>query len=227
MSPGSINSCGCFVLYCPVLSVVSSSWDSSDRFLLCNFSFRDVPLKVAFVYAPNYDPERDIFFSNVASRVVPSVPIVLIGDFNTVFDRFIDRTGSVIGDVSSEISIALGRLFSDVCCTDIWRYPHPSRSSSGFTWTKEDGSLSSRIDLIGCIYIWIAFVSACDILPCSFSQHCAVVLSVSVPTVFRPRPGLWKFIVSVFEKQGYLHLIRDFWSTWRRRKHIFPSLARW
>ena len=44
--------------------------------------------------------------------MVPSVPIVLIGDFNTVFDRFIDRTGSVIGDVSSEISINLGRLFS-------------------------------------------------------------------------------------------------------------------
>ena len=63
VSPGSINSCGCFVLYCPVLSVVSSSWDSSDRFLLCNFSFRDVPLKVAFVYAPNYDPERDIFLA--------------------------------------------------------------------------------------------------------------------------------------------------------------------
>ena len=59
---GHFNSCGCFVLYCPVLSVVSSSWDSSDRFLLRNFSFRDVPLKVAFVYAPNYNPERDIFF---------------------------------------------------------------------------------------------------------------------------------------------------------------------
>ena len=53
------------------------------------------------------------------------------------------------------------------------------------------------------------------------------MLSVSVPIVFRPRHGLWKFIVSVFEKQGYFHLIRDFWSTWRRRKHVFPSLARW
>ena len=53
------------------------------------------------------------------------------------------------------------------------------------------------------------------------------MLSVSVPTAFRPRPGLWKSIVSVFEKQAYFHLIRDFWSTWRRRKHLFPSLAKW
>ena len=153
VSPGSINSCGGIVLYRPVLSLVSSSSDSNGRFLLCNFSFHDVPFRVACVYAPNYVPERDNFFSDVASRVDPSVPTVIVGDFNTVFDRAIDRMGSVVGDVSRESSVSLGRLFSDVCCIDIWRYLHPS--SSGFTWTKADGSLSSRIDLIGCPYIWV------------------------------------------------------------------------
>ena len=225
VSPGSINSCGCIVLYRPVLSLVSSSSDSNGRFLLCNFSFHDVPFRVACVYAPNYVPERDNFFSDVASRVDPSVPTVIVGDFNTVFDRAIDRMGSVVGDVSRESSVALGRLFSDVCCIDIWRYLHPS--SSGFTWTKADGSLSSRIDLIGCPYIWVASVSACDILPCPFSDHCAVVLSVSVPSVVPPGPGLWKINVSVLEQEEYFQLIRDFWSTWRRRKHLFPSLVKW
>ena len=42
VSPGSINSCVCIVLYRPVLSLVSSLSDSNGRFLLCNFSFRDV-----------------------------------------------------------------------------------------------------------------------------------------------------------------------------------------
>ena len=112
VSPGSINSCECFVLYCPVLSVVSSSWDSSDRFLLCNYLLSWCPVKGCFCLRSELWSWAGYFFSDVASRVVPSVPIVLIGDFNTVFDRFIDRTGSVIGDVSSEISINLGRLFS-------------------------------------------------------------------------------------------------------------------
>ena len=62
VSPESINSCGCIVLNRPVLSLVSSSSDSDGRFLLCNFSFRDVPFRVACVYAPNYVPERDDFF---------------------------------------------------------------------------------------------------------------------------------------------------------------------
>ena len=56
VSPGTINSCGFIVLYRPVLSLVSSSSDSSGRFLLCNFSFRDVPARVACVYAPNFNP---------------------------------------------------------------------------------------------------------------------------------------------------------------------------
>ena len=98
--------------------------------------------------------------------------------------------GSVVGDVSRESSVALGHLFSDVYCIDIWRYLHAS--SSGFTWTKADGSLSSRIDLIGYPYIWVASVSACDILPCPFCDHCAVVLFVSVPSVVPLGPGLWK-----------------------------------
>ena len=102
VSPGSINSCGCIVLYRPVLSQVSSSSDSNGRFLLCNYSFRDVPFRVACVYAPNYVPERDDFFSDVASRVDPSVPTVIVRDFNTVFDRAIDRMGSVVGDISRE-----------------------------------------------------------------------------------------------------------------------------
>ena len=163
------------MLYRPVLSLVSSSSHSDGRFLLCNFSFHDVPFRVACIYAPNYVPERDDFFSDIASPV----PTVIVGDFHTVFDRASYRMGSVVGDVSRESSIALGRLFSDVCCIDIWRYLHPS--SSGFTWTKADGSLSSHIDLIDCPYIWVASVSACDILPCPFSDHCVVVFSVSVP----------------------------------------------
>ena len=213
------------MLYRIVLSLVSSSSDSIGRFLLCNFFFRDVQSSVACVYAPNYNPEQDNSLSDVASRVDPSVPTFLVGDFKAVFDRAIDRMGSVVGDVSRESSIALGRLFSNVCCIDIRSYLHPS--SSGFTWTKAGGSLSSRIDLIASPYIWVASVSACDILPCPFSDHSAVVLSVSVPSVVPPGPGLWKLNVSGLEEEEYFHLIRDFWSTWRRRRHLFPFLARW
>ena len=72
------------------MSLVSSSWDSSGRLLLRNSSFHDVPFKVPCTYALNYNPERNSFFSDVASRMDPSVPILLVGDLNTVFDRAIE-----------------------------------------------------------------------------------------------------------------------------------------
>ena len=37
VSPGSINSCGCIVLYRPFFLLVFSSSDSSGRFLLYNY----------------------------------------------------------------------------------------------------------------------------------------------------------------------------------------------
>ena len=224
-SSGSSRSCGCIVLFRPMLSLVKSSSDNCGRFLLCEFSLRGVTFRVACVYAPNRNPDRDTFLDDVSSRLDPSIPTVLVGDFNTVFDRATDRIGSVIGDTSRESSVALERLFNDACCIDIWRYLHPS--SSAFTWTKSDGSISSRIDLIGCPYVWVASVSACNILPCPFSDHCAVSVTLTVPDVIPPGPGLWKLNTSVLEEEEYCRLINDFWTDWKHCKLSFPSLSKW
>ena len=95
-----------------------------------------------------------------------------------------DRGVSVVVDTSRKSSAALARLFKEVCCEDIWRYLYPS--SSGFTWSRADDSFSSRIDLTGCPFTWVPSVSACDTVPCPFSDHCSLVFSVSIPNVIPP-----------------------------------------
>ena len=179
----------------------------------------DLPL------APNRNPARDLFFDEVIPFVDPAIPTVLCGDFNTVFDRSMDRRGSDASDVSRESTAALVHLFDSCCVIDTWRYLHPS--SSCYTWLSPDGSVSSRIDYIGCPYVWVSSVSSCDIVPCPFSDHCAVSLSVSVPDVVPPGPGLWKLNTSVLEEEGYVHLISNFWNGWRCQCHLFPSLVKW
>ena len=210
------------VLFCFALCYPS---DSLGRFLLCEFSLRGVVFRVAWIYAPNNNPDRDAYLDEVSSHLDPSVPTLLAGDFNTVFDCAGDCLGSVVGDTSRESVVALGRLFDDSCCIDIWRYLHPS--SSAFTWTKLDGSISSRIDLIGCPYVWVASVSACDIFPCPFSDHCAVSCSLTVPDAIPPGPGLWNVNTSVLEEDEYCRLITDFWTDWRDCKLCFSSLSKW
>ena len=197
VSPGSIHSCGCIVLFRPSLSLIRSWSDDRGRFLQCEFSYRGKVFRVACVYAPNRNPEREEFYDDVCERVDPSVPTVLCGDFNAVFDRLLDRVGSDPADTARESSVALAHLFSSCCVTDIWRYLHPSTNS--FTWSRWNGLVASRIDLFGCPYAWISSVRCCDILPFPFLDHCALFFSVSVPDAISPGPGLWKLNSSVLD----------------------------
>ena len=70
-------------------------------------------------------------------------------------------------------------------------------------------------------------MSSCDIVSFPFSDHCAVLLSVSVPDVIPPGPGMWKFNVSVLEDPDYVQSVTDFWNSWRRRQNSFESLSKW
>ena len=202
VSLGSNHLCGCIVLFRPSLSLIRSWSDDHGRFLQCEFSYRGKVFRVACVYAPNRNPEREEFYDDVCVRVDPSVPTVLCGDFNAVFHRLVDRVGSDPADTVRESLVALAHLFSSCCVTDIWRYLHPSTNS--FTWSRWNGLVASHIDLIGCPYAWILSVGCCDILPFPFSDHYALFFSVSVPDAISPGPGLWKLNSAVLDEPEFV-----------------------
>ena len=217
-SPGSIHSCGTVLLYRPTFNLLKVTRDSVGRLVLCEFSFHDRTFRVCSIYAPNRNPDRDDFFD-------PSVPTILCGDFNAVFDRSIDRRGSCPFTAGRDSSNTLSSLFRDCCVLDIWRALHSSQR--GFTWDKPDGSLSSRIDLFGCPYSWASSVSSCEIHPCPLSDHSALVLRASLPDVIPPGPSRWHLNVSFLNNFSFVTLISDFWSDWRLRKNSFDSLQNW
>ena len=61
---------------------------------MAEFSRRDSAFRTASVYAPTRNPKRDKFFTSCVDFADPSVPTILCGDFNVVFDRAKDRRGS-------------------------------------------------------------------------------------------------------------------------------------
>ena len=93
VSPGSQKSCGCVILFHPSLLLVDFSSDDAGRFVSGEFCLQDKSFRVISLYAPNHNPARDQFLEQISSCVDPSVPTVLCGDFNTVFDRSLDRAG--------------------------------------------------------------------------------------------------------------------------------------
>ena len=221
---GSARSCGVAILYRPCFSA-STVCAFDGHFVLAEFTFRDMVFRVACCYAPNRNPDRDTFLTRCADSIDASIPTLLCGDFNTVLDRALDRRGSCPFDSSRESSSLLSSLFLECCVVDIWRLLHPSVSA--FSWSRRDNSLASRIDLIGCPYLWIPYVSAAEILPCPFSDHSALSFGWTLSPASPPGPRLWKLNTAILEDTEYYNLISDFWSTWQSRRRTFSSLTEW
>ena len=89
------------------MTLVDSWTDTGGRYLQCEFSLCDKSFRVCCLYAPNRNPDRGQFLNDVSDKVDPSVPTLLVGDFNTMFDRLKDRHGSNPLDDSHESSVHL------------------------------------------------------------------------------------------------------------------------
>ena len=224
-SPGTSHSCGTILLYKPDFCLVNSWTDREGRFVQGEFVKNDITFRVAGVYAPNRNPERETFYSYIEDMVDPARPTILCGDFNAVLNRATDRRGSNPLNHAHDSCQALRTLFSNCCVTDIWRRLHPTER--GFSWCKWDGSVASRINLIGCPTSWLTHALSCSLLPCPFSDHSAVFFNCSLPVAIPRGPGRWKLNCSLLESPDYINLIRTFWSSWRERKPSFPTLQHW
>ena len=183
---GTNHSCGVVVLYRSVLECRSVVYKFDGRFVLVEFSLHGSVFSVASVYAPNRNPDHDAFLVHCIDSIDPAIPTLLCGSFNGPGPR--DRRGSCPFDVSQESSALLLAMFLDCCVVDIWRERHPT--DFAFTWFRPGGALATRIDLIGCLYAWVPYVSSVDILPCPFSDHCALSFSWALPNSVPPCSGV-------------------------------------
>ena len=71
VSPGSSHSCGCIVLFRPLLSLVNSWCDVLGRYLQVEFSFFGKSFRVCCVYAPNRNPARTSSLLIFIPRLIP------------------------------------------------------------------------------------------------------------------------------------------------------------
>ena len=90
-----------------------------------------------------------------------------------------------------------------------------------------DGSLSSRIDIIGCPLVWSHSVLSCEIVPCPFSDHAAVTMVTPLPLPFPRGPGRWKLNTAILKDSVFCSSFKEFWAYWRTHKSSFHSLLAW
>ena len=192
-------------------------FDAAGRFIMVHFKHNGSSFGIASVCAPNRNPDSDDFFDFCIDKIDPVIPTLICGDFNTVFDRSLDRRGSHPFDSSHESSVNLVNLFSRCCVTDVWRSLHPSDTI--FTWLKPDGSFSSHIDLVGCPVSWLHLVSSCNIVPCPFLDHSGVVLQCAILQAIPRVPGRWKLNFAILKDDDFVASVKRFWQGWRSKNN--------
>ena len=224
-SHGTNHSAGVALLFSSNFSL-ENSWSSDDgRFLQIQLKSNFHSFRICSVYAPNQNSEKHPFFEKISDFADPSVPTFLAGDLNSVFNRALDRLVTLTGHTDRDSSSRLTNLFEAFGVVDQWRIHNPS--SRCFSYFKPDGSSASRIDFLGVPATWSSFVSNTAMISCPYSDHCAVSVSINLPSPVKYGPSFWKLNTSVLDDPDYCHLINTFWNVWSTRRRDFSSLSSW
>ena len=131
--------------------------------------------------------------------------LVVGGDFNCTIGTLDKKGGRPIDSKKASLN-ELQLLIKTHNLLDTWRFKNPDQS--GFTWANSSMKIQCRLD-----YFFISkqlndLVKECKIIPNIYSDHSAVVLSMSFNECEFPRgPGFWKFNNSLLSDTNYVELL--------------------
>ena len=155
--------------------------------------------------------------------------IVIGGDFNCTENPSLDRL-CMLTERRPLVVKALKNVMNKLSLCDVWRRLNPNKHN--YTWQRNNpatkqGVSKSRIDRFYVPSCIISSINVCKIIPCSLSDHSAVLLQLSSLKQTQRGGAYWHFNNSLLEDVNYKEIIQLFWLDWRARKGDFPNLASW
>ena len=219
-SYGGKHSRGVTTLIKESLSVKNSkiTHDNSGRWVNVILDAEGSKLQLLNVYAPCPIGERAAFFQMLPPHIRGGVPTIIGGDFNCIFNTYLDKLGgdSQAGSTALE---ALTDLLKSFNLTDVFRSMHPSARQ--FTWTNS--KVSSRLDKFYVSSGISANTKHCGITVFPFSDHDSPFLSFTLPNASPRGRGTWKFNTSLLENEEFTCNMNHFLKFWVSRKKDFAG----
>ncbi|XP_050221610.1 uncharacterized protein LOC126671844 [Mercurialis annua] len=180
-----------------VLGSVTTS--ISNRWILLDFLWKSLPIRLICVYASNCPRERAEFWPNILEQIVAERMCILIGDFNEVLSP------TEIFNCSSFSSSM--QLFADfINSSNLIESPLQDRL---FTW--QNSTSKSRIDRCfisaDILVEWPnCFLSA---LPRNYSDHTPLLFRSAVNTDWGPKP--FRSINAWWEHSDFESFVANSW----------------
>lgn len=95
------------------------------------------------------------------------------------------------------------------------------------SWFNSDFSIGSRLDKVFVSHNFTPFIHVCNILPCCFSDHNYINLTLVLNTDFTSGLGLWKFNNSLLQDSLFCSFISERISDLSNCIESFPSVKEW
>ena len=162
--------------------------------------------------------DRELFFNCdlPALLYAASQSVLLGGEFNCVLHPT-DTTGPFT------TSRALSEVVRGLALSDAWSQKHKRPAYTHFSHTAATG-----IDSIYITQYLLLQKTGIEFLPAAFTDHNAVVLQLSKPTVLTCwRRGRWKMGSLLATDPAIKDKIRCAWAKWERSKHYYSDELMW
>jgi len=178
-------------------------------------------IRLVNVYAPagtarRADRERFFISELPALFYATSQSVLLGGDFNCVLHP-IDTTGPFT------TSRALSEVVRGLALSDAWSQD-PQRPA----YTHYSPNSATRIDRFYITQDLLLRKTGTEILPAAFTDHNAVVLRLSVPTLGTGwRRGRWKMNPQMVTEAAVKDKIQCAWARWRQSRRYYVDELMW
>ena len=209
MAEGTTRSKGLLTLYGNnVQSSYISLISESDRCLVTRFSFEDLNLTIANVYAPCVDSGKRDFLNSVNDCISTlqshqDSNLIILGDFNMVLDNKLDIISGDYHD--ARIVKCFNDFVNELLLVDMWRLLNGKKRE--FTWSRKNPFIARRLDFILTSEQLVPFCKDCHIVQLGFSDHKAVALDIDFSSFHRGPSFYYKFNVSLLHDASLVNEI--------------------
>ena len=193
--------------------------ESTGQIISLLFKIGELRFNLINFYAPTNPSERKGFFDTLHEYFYPNAFRIIAGDFNC-YESENDKFG---GNFNPFVDLkefrTTHRLF------DAWRFKH--RGQRQCTWFNADKSIGSRLDKFFISSELSPSIVNCEILPCFFSDHDMVHLTLKLDSVHSLGNGVWKLNQDLLKDSEFCYSVSALINSHVLYQEAFPTVHEW
>ncbi|WAR22507.1 YTX2-like protein, partial [Mya arenaria] len=205
----------CVIIINDKINIESFQTDFDGRFLYLDLDICDFKVRLCNIYAPNVPGERNEYFTNIKQFFVTSRNLIILGDFNFIFDTRLDKIGGNVdkGSLGSKI---FSSVIKNYGLFDVYRNKHPNTVK--ISWCKN--GIGCRLDRI---YFSLKFkgeIIDTGYMPCPLSDHDFVYFKLPLNNDISIGKSYWKLNNSILSDEDFQLGFKFYWKIISRTDEI-------